>query len=184
MSESVRMWALIGCFFAVVYVIYAAVDTALSEPLDDTTIRQIYAQADGLVKNPRSGNLGEFLEKRLAVHYARVGNMIKVIPEKPEEITPIALNKAQSIDYSVKAASAMAIKTYEHKIIDIKFSSDNTFAYVSSTESTSGTINPPEGSAKGIPFNSASACIDTLTLVRAVVMFVRSECTNKLAIIQ
>lgn len=185
MSDNIRMWALIACGLAIIYVIYSAVDTALSEQLDDQTIRQIYAQADGLTRNPKSGNMNEFLEKRLAANFERVGSIISVIPEKPEQVTPIAFNKAQTVEYAVKGANSATIKTYEHKIVDIKYSQDSQYAFVSSTESTSGTLNPPEGSSsKGIPFNSASACIDTLTLVKAAIVFVRSECTNKIAVIQ
>lgn len=179
------MWALGGCFVAIVYVIYGAVDALLSEPLDDPTIRGVYIQSDNLIKNPKSGNMGEFLKTRLGEEYMRVGYVISVVPEKPEQTIPVSMNKAQTIEYALKGAEIMTIKNYDHKILDIKMSKDNKYAYVSNTEVSSGTLNITEGDKeRSVPFNSASACIDTLTLVRAVVTFVRSECTNKLALLQ
>lgn len=183
--ESIRMWALGGCFVAIAYVIYGAVDAALSEPLDDPTIRIVYKQSDDLIKNPKVGNLGEFLQKRLDPGYMRVGNVISVVPEKPEQVTPVSMDKAQTIEYALKGAEVMTIKNYDHKILDIKLSKDNKYAYVSNTEVSNGTLNITEGqNVRNVPFNSASACIDTLTLLNATVVFVRSECTNKLALLQ
>ncbi len=179
------MCALGACFVAMAYVIYGAVDAALSEPLDDPSIRLVYQQSDNLIKNPKSGNLGEFMQKRLDASYVRVGSLISVVPEKPEQVTPVSMDKAQTIEYALKGVEAMTIKNYDHKILDIKFSKDNKYAYVSNTEVSTGTLAVAQGeNVTSVPFNSASACIDTLTLVRAVVVFVRSECTNKLALLQ
>ncbi len=183
--DKIRMWALVGCFVAIAYVIYGAVDAILSEPLDDPTIRGVYKQSDTMVTNPKAGNLGDFLKTRLDENYMRVGSVISVVPEKPEQVTPVSMNKAQMIEYTLKGAEIMTVKNYDHKLLDIKFSKDGKYAYVSNTEVSSGTLNITEGeNVRNVPFNSASACIDTLTLVRAVVVFVRSECQNKLALLQ
>lgn len=184
MSDSARLIALALCFAVMIYVGYNAYDAAMTEALDDPTLRLVYKSADDLVQKPKE--LMEFMKTRLADNYQHNETLIHAMKGKPDQITPMQQNKAQMLEALQQAANVMSVDKYEHKILDIKFSEDKKYAYVSSTESSSGNLNYtlPDGKKLKLPYNAASGCIDTLTVVKPLINFVRSDCTNKIQVLQ
>jgi hypothetical protein len=184
MPENVRLVALLLCFASMAYGIYWAIDNALSEALDEASIRGIYTEANNLVKDPQGTQT--FLKKRLDANYLRTGSLIRVASGRPNETIPVSQNKTQMIETALQESSVTTIKQYDRKIIDVKFSDDQQYAYVSSTETSSGVLNLPIPDNKkiAVQFNTGGACVDTLTLVKAVISLVRSNCTHKIALLQ
>lgn len=184
MSENMRMIALLGSFLGVIFILFNVFSSVMSEELDEKAIRILYNTGDTLMKTPQEYK--KFLEKRLDDNYLQQATLTYVMKEKPEQTTPLSLNKSQAIDMAMQGISAMEMAKREHKVIDIKFTEDKQYAYASSTETSSGKITfpMPEGKKIIVPYNAASSCVDTLMLVNATIHFVRSSCKSKIALIQ
>lgn len=185
MSDSVRLGALLLCFLGIIFIAYNAYKDSMAEHLDDETLRGLYKMADGFVlKNPKA--LQDFMQKRFHANYTRNGNLINVVKDKPDQVIPIAQNKQHAIEAAMQSLSMLKLKSYDHKVVEIKRSEDEKFAYVSSTTMSTGTVNIPlpDNKTATVPYNEGSSCIDTLTIEMAEIYFLRSDCTNKIAIMQ
>lgn len=172
------------CIFMMIYIIYMAVDAAFTESLDEKTISLIYKQGDDANGKPKE--MREFLEKRLDNGFVRAGTTIYVTKGKPDQKLPISQNKIQVIETTLQGMELATMTSYDRKIAQVKLTDDGKYAYVGSTETSSGKLNVtlPNKQKTTIPYNAASSCIDTLAVVKKEIHLLRSECQTKMAILE
>ena len=184
MPDNVRLLLILLCICVVGYIIFNMVDSAISDNLEDKSIGIMYKQQNALIKD--SAAMKQFLEQHLDETYQRTGDLVYAMDGKPDQVIPIDTDKKAAIDMALQGMGAMKLSEYSRGINGIKHSPDLKYAYVSTAETSKGMITftlAPEKTTS-MWFESASNCIDTITIVHGTTHWLATQCKQKIALFE
>lgn len=150
--------------------------------LDSASIRVFYDEITRAVGDAeRSRSL---MEERLADRYLLETNLTQVLGDNPQVATQSSFDKRQVISNALRGYSIMHVDHYMKKIIDIRFSADHIFAYVTTTTASSGSIDVPteRTNSSKTRYEDGEGCIDQLTLTDTKIRLLRSVCNEKFVV--
>jgi hypothetical protein len=150
---------------------------AWSETLSEPEIRQLYKQAADVASNPKK--TFELMQRRLDDGFTIDVKSSRTLGNAPAQNGEEKYTKNQLMDQMLQVFNMVKIESYEQNIVDIKFSKDGKWGYVSYTTGMRGTVavNLDGGKTGSSVYLDKEACIDTLTLKGGLDKIVRSDCT-------
>jgi hypothetical protein len=152
---------------------------ASAESLSEDNIRSMYSELDA---NVRSADKNvQALKSRLDDDYVVTTESAVIFGGNPPVAGEYDATKSQILLDMPKLYTFSTIDQYKRTIVDIKFSTDKNWAYVSLTKETEGKMEFAPGGAQSatLKFSTQSSCIDTLGVKSGKLKIQKSECKER-----
>lgn len=155
---------------------------ASAESLSEDNIRSMYSEIDAVVRSP--DKTIQILKNRLDDDFVATTDAAVIFGGNPPVATEYDATKTQIILDLPKMYTFTTLDSYKRNIVDIKFSQDKNWAYVSLTKETDGKMEFAPGGAQSttIKFANQSSCIDTIGLKGGKLKVQKSECKERTTI--
>lgn len=168
-------------FFGVLFLIGASIPVR-AETLDDGTIRQIYTEMKGAMRDP--GRLSQIMAERFDDNFVLKLDITHIVGSNPPQQSSASLMKKEYIDSTMSGMNAMKMQNYESNIISIQFSDDRKYATVNDASTTIGTINVPtqKGMLNDVKYQAKETCSHIVTLMAGMVKIMQSQCDDQITL--
>lgn len=155
---------------------------ARAETLDDASIRAFYASYAETFKV--SDDLVSFMQTRFDDKYTLQENLTRIVDDDPPQASNDTYGKDMEILNSIRGANETRIATAQGNVVNIAYSDDHKYAYVTYTLALSGTtkVEDANGLSSEGSYGDAEGCVGQLMLKNDSITIVKSACNGKITI--
>lgn len=148
-----------------------------AETLDDKDIRAVAVENDGPLNAEKTlANM----QKRLDDDFVTMAALTRVVDNDPAVVSNEAYSKKEMIENAMQNLKSMkSMSENKTKVIEIRYSDDKKFAYVSDEQKVVGTMDLllKNGKTGLVSVDAVTKCKNTLTLKDEIIRILRSDCT-------